>query len=271
MANYVYMSVNAQGDHDAMTALRTALNTKPRLVDDKDWDPDKDQFSYHAFITPDQDVTDTEYHSTNGWKDGVQVGNTPGNWYNWNLANWNTKWDANEVAITWATNDEGELWGMSVSFNSAWDAPYPVFKAMTEQHPKIDWTFDWEEEQGWGGRAQGVGGDYEVLREWDIPNSHKDWADLEQDDRCVCSWEDDKTEWYEDCPGWLPKTTTTYTIQVVHTYEVEARHEAGAIDAIEAYESSYDMEDGSKVLSVEYKTAVNVIKEVSNEPDGSAE
>ncbi|MCL2393048.1 MAG: hypothetical protein FWC87_00045 [Acidimicrobiaceae bacterium] len=50
------------------------------------------------------------------------------NWYDWQVANWGTKWNAYTI-----TEGEGE-----VRFQTAWSAPMPVFEALSRQHPDLD-------------------------------------------------------------------------------------------------------------------------------------
>jgi hypothetical protein len=60
-----------------------------------------------------------------------------------------------------------------------------------------------EEEQGWGSNWDGIQGEFSAGY-WDIPSSHKDWANpdtLDNADGCVCGWNDNPNEWYSDCPG----------------------------------------------------------------------
>ena len=39
-----------------------------------------------------------------------------------------------------------------------------------------------------------------MVREWDIPNSHSDYAERGNEDGCICAYDDDGDNWYEDCP-----------------------------------------------------------------------
>jgi hypothetical protein len=71
---------------------------------------------------------------------------------------------------------------------------------MVEQHPKLSFTFHCEEEQGWGVEYEGTDGELTVTKEWDIPESHADWEAIDSEDRCVCYWDDDRSNWYPDCP-----------------------------------------------------------------------
>ena len=53
------------------------------------------------------------------------------NWYDWNRANWGTKWDAYEPYVN-AMTDE-----IFLSFMTAWSTPEPVFVKLAEQYPDL--------------------------------------------------------------------------------------------------------------------------------------
>ena len=60
-------------------------------------------------------------------------------WYDWRLANWDTKWDAYDVNVT--DDDPDQL---EVEFNTAWSPPEAVCHAMREQFPdlSVSWFYD---------------------------------------------------------------------------------------------------------------------------------
>lgn len=113
-------------------------------------------------------------------------------WYDWNVRNWGTKWDACD-----ATCDEvGDA--VVYNFSTAWSPATGAFAAMVRQHPELEFEFHNTEEQGWGVVFEGKDGELEEVRSWDIPDSHQDWIDVGQD--CPrCTWED-QSDWYDDCP-----------------------------------------------------------------------
>ena len=114
------------------------------------------------------------------------------NWYNWNIRNWGTKWDANDVALD---DSDGSL---SYYFATAWSPAEGAFRAMVEQHPNLQFEFTNVEEQGWGVVFEGKNGELEEVRSWDIPSSHAEWE--ENGTECPrCPWEDE-SDCYEDCP-----------------------------------------------------------------------
>lgn len=122
-------------------------------------------------------------------------------WYHWNCRNWGTKWDVavsngDEYADTqleW-TGDEDVL----IRFNTAWSPVHQVLIKLSEQYPTLDFDYEYEEEQGWGGKAVFVNGEEISSDEWDIPSSHADHNKLERE--CNCEHDLDPAYWYEDCP-----------------------------------------------------------------------
>jgi hypothetical protein len=64
-------------------------------------------------------------------------------WYNWSCANWNTKWNACQVAI-----DDGsiEFGNIEITFDTAWDAPVPVLRKMVKMFPKLTFDCRWRHE-----------------------------------------------------------------------------------------------------------------------------
>jgi len=67
------------------------------------------------------------------------TGITDQRWYDWRLANWDTKWDAYDVSIL--DDDPDQL---EVTFNTAWCPPDAICHAMREQYPdlSVSWFYD---------------------------------------------------------------------------------------------------------------------------------
>ena len=60
-------------------------------------------------------------------------------WYDWRLANWDTKWDAYDVVVT---DDDPE--SVEIEFNTAWSPPEAICSAIREQYPdvSVSWFYD---------------------------------------------------------------------------------------------------------------------------------
>ena len=100
------------------------------------------------------------------------------NWYDWNLANWGTKWDVCNPSVQTTDNE------ITLKFETAWSTPEPIFKKLAEQYPDLMIDIDYADEDlgyncGNYSQVDGEGGykngDYEfACSMWD--------EDLEEDD-----------------------------------------------------------------------------------------
>jgi len=121
-------------------------------------------------------------------------------WYHWNCRNWGTKWDVcvsddNEYPNTIKTvNDDGSV---MYHFQTAWSPVGEVLMKLSEQYPTLNFDYEYEEEQGWGGSCTFLGGEDIACNEYDIPSSHADYEALERE--CQCQYEDIEYA-FEDCP-----------------------------------------------------------------------
>jgi hypothetical protein len=122
-------------------------------------------------------------------------------WYHWNVRNWGTKWDiavanGEEYPNTTKTvNDDGSI---LYQFQTAWSPVGEVLLKLSEQYPTLEFDYEYEEEQGWGGKATFVDGEETFSTQWDIPSNHAEHKVLDRD--CNCEHDDDPAYWYEDCP-----------------------------------------------------------------------
>ena len=122
-------------------------------------------------------------------------------WYHWNVRNWGTKWDVcatngdqysdTRMEIT----DDGSV---MYHFNTAWSPVGEVLMKLSEQYPTLNFDYEYEEEQGWGGSCTFLGGEDIACDEYEIPMSHRDHKERDKD--CQCEYDDDPEYWYEDCP-----------------------------------------------------------------------
>jgi hypothetical protein len=118
------------------------------------------------------------------------------NWYDWNLKNWGTKWDAANVYAEEQPPDTEQYY----DFDTAWGPPVEAFQTMVKQYPTLQLKLRYEEEQGWGGEYESINGEAILTDEWDIPDSHEEVMERKQ--YCKCEeMRDDEAEWmYDDCP-----------------------------------------------------------------------
>jgi hypothetical protein len=154
--NWVFNTVTVEGDEQALTALADTLAVAPGP------DGEAVPFSFQAVIP--------------------RPAEAEGDWYNWNTANWGTKWDAHAPALD-PDSGPGEGW-LCYRFETAWSYPEPVFAELTRTFPQLHFTFAFQEEQGWGGTFEGVGGRLELTDSYDVPQSHTEM--LERGHSCYC-------------------------------------------------------------------------------------
>jgi hypothetical protein len=252
MPNWVYNYVSITGEADKLKEFAskaskpyTTTNKGKRFQDaEGNWKYDADvvyeqenteAFSFWNFIEPeDKEAYFADAHGTKPegyekWslaeKMAFDLKFTGNGWYDWNVREWGTKWDASEVDFTDNSDDTGA--NLNYSFSTAWSIPEPVFRAMVEQHPELHFSFSSEEEQGWGAEFESSDSEDEdgkptksltLTKEWDIPDSHADYVERDRVDSCVCSYSDDVDDYYDDCPNKVKE----YSVVVTRTYTVTA-------------------------------------------------
>jgi hypothetical protein len=117
-------------------------------------------------------------------------------WYDWNITNWGTKWD-----VFWEEQDEPSIEQQNDSrfylvwhFNTAWGAPEPVYHAMAERFPNIEFDFEaTEESSAFAGKMAFVNGKV-VTDEWVSQPTHEDYDRLDIPSIC-CGTEYDESCW----------------------------------------------------------------------------
>lgn len=94
-------------------------------------------------------------------------------WYNWQIANWGTKWNACEVS-------GGEVYEhkyangktcfvLAYGFDTAWSCPTEWVVTTSEQYPSLIFNNVWTEEQGFKGVVRAKGGEVSLLEHLDTP------------------------------------------------------------------------------------------------------
>jgi len=206
MPNWVYNTLTIEGSEEEIAKVKAQLG-KPiqkRYANDKEVTSYSNPIiSFWNIIAPPDDKLD-EYFGTHGYANGEKQGESEYNWYNFNNSKWGTKWDI-------AVRDEDEYSDTSLEeehpttlryrFNTAWSPPLPVIEELSIQYPKLEITLEYEEEQGWGGEILWTEEGSSIVREYDIPNSHKDYVDRDEEDNCICQRDEDEDDWYKDCPN----------------------------------------------------------------------
>lgn len=166
MPNWVFNTLMVSGDRSEVGEFATKAAS------------DDSEFCFINFVKPD----DAELYKDN--------------WYKWNIDNWGCKWDANDVEVQVFTQGAD----IHYDFSTAWSPPRDFFEKLVVMYPELDFNLSYAEEQGWGGKMGGSGGESWTIDEWDIPQSHEERMD--HFGFCNCEeMRDDESEWmYEDCP-----------------------------------------------------------------------
>jgi hypothetical protein len=123
-------------------------------------------------------------------------------WYDWNIANWGTKWDVAGKDVDVRDDSPGH-W--HIYFDTAWSPPHEALVALSEQHPEVEIRNEWCEEQGFGAHQVYSEGTHWVDKEWNIPESHEEYE--ENVGACYCesfAVHDDYP--FADCPRELSET-----------------------------------------------------------------
>lgn len=199
MPNWVFNNMNVTGEKTAVEQFIADMS-KPiqTFKDDPEnkwghldgqWEEYADVvFSFWNIIAP----TDLEHYFSGSA------------WYDWNCNNWGTKWDAKVDESTVDELDKGELangqYYVTYRFDTAWGAPFEVFTALAKKYSHLEFNIEWEEEQGFGAELVGMDGEISVTREWDIPSSHADFVERGKVEDCICSYESEPDNMFNDCP-----------------------------------------------------------------------
>ncbi len=252
MPNWVYNTIHITGAKEQIDAFfDKAVAPHPEAFDEatgKVVYTENPEFSFWNFIAPpDEAVKSGEYFGTHGFSEGKKVGDTPNNWYNFQCDKWGTKWDAGDAHAETTNFPDGTA-SMSVSYNTAWSIPTPVMEAMVEQHPELTFEFWSEEEQGWGAEFSGSAGELSLTKEWDIPDSHADYVERDNEDGCACAWADDPNDWYSDCP----RPEQDFYVVVTKTYRVVTN------TAENAWELAQDNDPAEQMELIEDETTISV-------------
>jgi hypothetical protein len=165
MPNWVYNVVTLSGPSEQLEELYT------------DWckpTEDREGFSFRNLVP-----RPAEHHD---------------DWYNWNVSNWGTKWDACEP------HESREVDGLTIFFETAWSPPEPIFDVLRKAcyQQGLGLVVSFEEEQGWGGVWELTPRGTWKVEEWDIPNCHEDY--VSRGKTCYCEFFPDEERPFSDCP-----------------------------------------------------------------------
>ena len=200
MPNWVFNHLTIDGSKEDIAKVKAQVGAvvkrKYKGVDEVDEKIDEEPiFSFMNILPPPEDKLD-EYHAVHGYANGEKTGDTEYNWYNFNVREWGTKWDARDVELI----DDDETF-LHYKFDTAWSPPNEVIAKLAEQNPNLNLSLEYREEQGWGGEINFTGSSVEVVKEWDIPETHAEEIEVNNDYCWKCeNFDGDYSDLYEDCP-----------------------------------------------------------------------
>jgi hypothetical protein len=114
----------------------------------------------------------------------IAVLDSPDNWYNWNVANWGTKWSAAEGWNDRADSEEIVEGKTSYNFDTAWSPAEPVVAALAMQFPTLRISHRYcEAGMGYAGEVLYADGDEIRREEYDMGDGMPDGAYDEDHER----------------------------------------------------------------------------------------
>ena len=200
MPNWVFNHLTIDGSKEDIAKVKAQVGAvvkrKYKGVDEVDEKIDEEPiFSFMNILPPPEDKLD-EYHAVHGYTGGEKTGDTEYNWYNFNVREWGTKWDARDVDLL-----EEHKTSLHYKFDTAWSPPTPVIEKLAQQNPNLNITLEYREEQGWGGEVNFNGSVTVVVKEWDVPDTHAEEIEANHGDCWKCeNFDGDYSDLYEDCP-----------------------------------------------------------------------
>lgn len=196
MPNWVYSHIAITGSHDQIQAFKKKAGESYSVA--PDWGATDGALLFWNFKKPD----DLAAYTSSADREqtlGERLQFAGDNWYDWNIRNWGTKWDACDSDLVNESEDS-----LDYQMATAWSIPTEAFEAMVSQHPELVFEISCQEEQGWGAELRGKDGILSVIEEWDIPDSHAECS--KRHATCACEWADDPTDFYPDCPDYVAPT-----------------------------------------------------------------
>jgi hypothetical protein len=118
------------------------------------------------------------------------------NWYDWNIANWGTKWDASDAEIVLEHYD-GDIAELTVVFDTAWAPPTEFYNELVEQGFEVSAMYN---EFGMGFCGQYCDGtdQYVEYTEGTVDTIPKDIDDHFGISEAFIEWADEEDEEEED-------------------------------------------------------------------------
>jgi len=129
MPNWFYFSLNVSGKKEDVQAFVENVKGKEGT------NYEGREFDFNHFIPQPEGLYDEKSED-----------NIFPNWYNWNIENWGTKWNASVDDAYLVSDKEGFPYEYHYDMRTAWADPRPVIIKMLEMYPDLDFDISGEEE-----------------------------------------------------------------------------------------------------------------------------
>ncbi len=137
MPNWFYLTLEVNGSRkDVEEFVDNVQGSKKN-------DTEELEFDFNHFIPQPNNIFKESVGS-----DKKQELNEQGipNWYDWNIENWGTKWNATcDVRDIYYSSEE-DVSSVRYGLSTAWADPRPILHKMIEMYPQLHFTIEGEEE-----------------------------------------------------------------------------------------------------------------------------
>ena len=131
MPNWFYMTLEVNGkEEDVLTFVKNVKGSKKYETEGHDFD-------FNHFIPQPNNIFRDNIGAIK--KEELDAMGLP-NWYDWNVENWGTKWNAHCEFVDF--NGGGAVYNLE----TAWADPRPVIHKMIEMYPNLSFVIEGEEE-----------------------------------------------------------------------------------------------------------------------------
>lgn len=195
MPNWFYFTVNVSGEKKDVEQFMENVKGSERFQ------TEGYEFDMNHFIPQPDNIFRGNLGSAE--KDMCKEKGIP-NWYDWNIDNWGTKWNAQ-----WEDTEKYFVDGfpseLTYHLRTAWAFPEPVIKKMISMYPDLDFHITGEEESG----------EYGVY----VSSSEDEWIEeepvyVDEETGREVYWESYDDSWhYMDDDSLVPDSDTLYAVR----------------------------------------------------------
>ena len=141
MPNWCSNRVTVFGNEDEVSQVKDIFESKDsvfgKIIPSPDWNNIQNEYGALPLVEVHKDADGKVIFQTTSFP---KSGKQDSRWYDWNIANWDTKWDiAGGVEI-----DDYDTEQIEINFNTAWSPPEAICRKLKDMFPdlSISWFFD---------------------------------------------------------------------------------------------------------------------------------